>query len=1548
MPESVAERVARLKGAGSAETVAQRVARLKATPPVSTLSEPAGPPAPDYFARQPAAPPKPQGFHDNVMAELDSLNRKRVNGGVDPLDVAAAEKERAALAADPNEAERVRLLTGGRPITSPEDAAAFMGSNERWQAEQKVAPPALSTAESVMMKVGGPAAKLMSRVIPGKQGFEKGEGDQTYAGLQQEASRRFGAGEDGRGENIGGRLLSGVGELVPALTVARGPLSLGAYSGIQAPEGEGLKAAATGTALGWMGGKVNAAIAKSAVLSRLPEWGHRMVAETANNILIGAAARGGDFSEADVDTVLGIVQAVLTKNPGITQGRLQAEADIMVGAYPRLRRGVDNRRADRAYTAAEQRAGMADPARPEAEAYREAMGAGAEQASDAAWLDEQAAGQRRVDDARARVPEMYNYGRAPIQAGRVVSDPLMGTREVPPGGEAPNPAPAGNESVSVRTDYGRAPAAPQPDVLGVVPGVGSLPVDPRSPGARGVRPVSPVADYGQAYTLPEPAPSAEPVASPVIQPDPLSPAAPPKQKVGMATDVPTSRPTARPKGKGMARPKAPKPMTQAQAGAAKARYIAEGGNLAHVISEGRLKAAIETGKMPAPRTLPDGTIEAGYDKDAGKKGLIEDGAKSAVAAAEAMDIKVFSSGKDAATGEGYAVGEAPGGQVVEVKAPPKPVAPAASADADLPAYLRNVTPTAPKVKDPFGKGGGNRQPRMDNPERGAVVMPDLAKALKAAARGIGRAGNGVAGAVSNLDPFKRMITVVRQRGPLGQRVAEYAERALDAQLPYRKYVGDSEDAALGATSADQAHDLSRPNILPGKNYGPSMALEALEGRLPTTGPVKAAVDATRQHLDKSLEYKHDIGWTRDVSSTALNPQTNRQHRVVNAQPIPRQSGAAPRMIAPDGIAMLRSGNYKAWEDAAVDMNQGVQPEAEVRAIFKGMHDALTGIGPDAVVAQSAAESARGLKRMPGWIIGKSGEPVELLVSNLHQYNTSFARNSRARVGVTQGGFGQGATDKVGQLREAWSKAGNNPAEFDNLMRALHEVPVETPFRTAGEPGLGVRRGVGSFFNLLRSAKLSANFATSGLGEVITGPAATSGRLLDHAKGMLRTLLNPAAVRRGLHGRGIDTTTHVNRTVRTGRELSDSANKAANMIREVGSTWMENIQRDLAGAGAEEFVKRTSDPAYKASEGDVRDMMGLGFSENQARRFLNHTLGETRAARVVSRFIRRKIQEAQGSNTSGAQLSRFEHLRAGRVALAFQKYGWMVGRNVVKRGAVSVKMLGQGIAQGDWYKASAGVGGVVKVLAGASAATTINSLASALFLGGDEAFEVEWNKLTSNPIGYSVDSLLYGIGAGVMGGLVRQINDDGSLENMIFPYVAVREGLQVLGVVDGAQYEGRNFFQRVGVWTNRNVPMVRSFTTGLLSELWSDDNRQQMTAAKRGYYDYLKQNGLNVKMSGGERDEFDVAMTRLNRAIGVGRDPKEWGDLLREAAMGARDAGKEYPWESVAASLRGKRLLTDLKAPQRAALRRHVGDDAMDALVAHDALLGRVADSVSGE
>lgn len=275
------------------------VASSDASPAIETLDDAlaAGVTSVDFLAGGKVKPADP----DTHIIEL--ANRVRMEREGDP---------------DEGKSERDRLLLGSPQVGPPvpfADADTARGYLARVAQEAKAKPPeGLSVAEALAVKLAGPSARLLSRVVPGEMD------DKMYGMAQAEAQKAI--------PGVTGKVLGAVGELAPAMAVVGAaaplvgaPAALGTYSAVQAPEGERLKAFATGAALGKAGEWMSGALIRTGALDRLPESVVRLIDQAGSNILLGAAARGGDFSEAGADAIVGGIMAAFLKNPALREAR---------------------------------------------------------------------------------------------------------------------------------------------------------------------------------------------------------------------------------------------------------------------------------------------------------------------------------------------------------------------------------------------------------------------------------------------------------------------------------------------------------------------------------------------------------------------------------------------------------------------------------------------------------------------------------------------------------------------------------------------------------------------------------------------------------------------------------------------------------------------------------------------------------------------------------------------------------------------------------------------------------------------------------------------------------------------------------------------------------------------------------------------------------------------------------------------------------------------------------------------------------------------------
>lgn len=233
--------------------------------------------------------------------------------------VALANRVRMEREADPDKADRDRLLLG-TPQVGPPVPFTDVGSAHGYLtrvAQESAESPKMGVGTALATKVLGPTAHFIDRIVP----FVPSRmDDKMYEYGQSEAKRAI--------PGITGKVLGSVGELAPAIAVVGaaapfigGAAALGTYSAVQAPEGERLKAFATGAALGKAGEWMSKAIINARALDFLPERVVHALDQYGSNILLGAAARGGDFSEAGADAIVSTFIAAFTKNPALREAR---------------------------------------------------------------------------------------------------------------------------------------------------------------------------------------------------------------------------------------------------------------------------------------------------------------------------------------------------------------------------------------------------------------------------------------------------------------------------------------------------------------------------------------------------------------------------------------------------------------------------------------------------------------------------------------------------------------------------------------------------------------------------------------------------------------------------------------------------------------------------------------------------------------------------------------------------------------------------------------------------------------------------------------------------------------------------------------------------------------------------------------------------------------------------------------------------------------------------------------------------------------------------
>lgn len=238
--------------------------------------------------------------------------------------------------------------------------------------------------------------------------------------------------------------------------------------------------------------------------------------------------------------------------------------------------------------------------------------------------------------------------------------------------------------------------------------------------------------------------------------------------------------------------------------------------------------------------------------------------------------------------------------------------------------------------------------------------------------------------------------------------------------------------------------------------------------------------------------------------------------------------------------------------------------------------------------------------------------------------------------------------------------------------------------------------------------------------------------------------------------------------------------------------------------------------------------------------------------------------------------------------------------------------------------------------------------TSLAYGGMSGLKIKMHEAEDEPFKFLTESFLSSISGPAyllwQGKTRKGIGGYGEqAARLAFPY-AVMNDLNDMAMGFG-QYKDRSTFQRIGMFLKNKTPGTRAIGTGLAMFGLSQQNQkldESIKALSRWRRDALGFSENRDYLNEDERKSFRMHIKQAIDAMKVGDQEKfneEW-----MAAAGEQDmtkVGQSFKSRKVLIGPSGSALTTD----QKDALRRHIGDDAYDALEYYDLMLDQAASGV---
>lgn len=613
------------------------------------------------------------------------------------------------------------------------------------------------------------------------------------------------------------------------------------------------------------------------------------------------------------------------------------------------------------------------------------------------------------------------------------------------------------------------------------------------------------------------------------------------------------------------------------------------------------------------------------------------------------------------------------------------------------------------------------------------------------------------------------------------------------------------------------------------------------------------------------------------------------------------------------------------------------PAARVRTGLSEIKAEFDAPGSQQTVHRIAQEFERKFPKFPTDLkIGGVWTPI--LHAKPFEYLQNAALSTAQRVAFLER-VPQGT---LGQLREGVVSELKNPKAFDELVRALHGLPVDapmdifTPGSAAGMVASGVNRALGDVFSPL---KLTAS-AIYNIPETFLGNTPAFFGWKNFLKGVIElrgrrnALETMGAINKNIYNWSFDPKAPIRSVMADFR----------NGVRKVTlQQFFNEMQEMLAASTGQVFAERAQGGRLSAREKSLfaDTARAMGF-ERPAAESMSQGRGTTDQ---YGDFTRRAASFATGGNMMPAEGSRFGGSRMLGGLFRFQSYPMMKlnAHNKAWRNAV------EAVESGSGRRIASSSEQLAKFLFGTAAQGAATAYLAALLRGGETGTEIKTEEAKDEPGEFLLDSLLSGIG-----GPISAINyavGSGQGADLLNP-----ENINLGKTFPGSIYmeltelfRGKGAFKdlsmpdALGKYVAEKVPAGRIGRTALAAVGLSQHNTD-LDESIRAFYRWRREElgytQEKSELSEDSRREFRQYMKKAVEKI------KQGQDFVPEIVKAAGTEGASR--KALASSMRAR---TILKAPdgkklspeQEDALKKRIGEKAYDRIFWHDAMVEAVAD-----
>lgn len=816
------------------------------------------------------------------------------------------------------------------------------------------------------------------------------------------------------------------------------------------------------------------------------------------------------------------------------------------------------------------------------------------------------------------------------------------------------------------------------------------------------------------------------------------------------------------------------------------------------------------------------------------------------------------------------------------------------------------------------RASGEPSPRVDSPDDLPPQVnysgPSLAGAIKAA-KGLSEAFTASGLKRNTIDLWSKRLYQVVGDLPGGKAAAVKARATLDRA---RSLMGEFEadrarfySAIRGRTPAAKATRKSFEEVTWDGNTGFARIQQLFDKKVPPRAHEAAAINAyARAFLDtgkaaQAAGYQIRVG-TKMVNFTA-DPNRLR----------------APRVGTRD-MHWLAQRPDDAWTKALADDIAALNPGMTAKQIL----NELDNWGERGIAKRGLAEDARSIENFPTHWKTPDGQVIQLLETDPSRLIDAVTQRFPARIAYVEN-FGQGGIppefkELMGQSGDVGKQAGQN------LFRALNGMPLDAVGGSAARPGSFaslVQRSASIPWSMYKGAKLQlaplANLPeTVGKARAIAGGNPlkfikagfdvsflnkNSGAVLDDlakrgafTRDVMDWYWNKSDIPETLNRYVINTTSAVNRAVNEFNERLSAR---------MSQMWSESLK------------------AGKGGPIDKMRLKVLDFTDTEIEAILKGKASPAQYDAVIGRAT----EWAQASTSQTAERSRAGGTKWWNTITIADRFAQMnINRNF---GAMSKAIKVAADGNSTWKDRMGAVAFATDLTAGQMSAAATTLILRAAVVGGAGVLT---DKAFGSPVGLA-DFLSEAATYALLGGPIQSVvgaasQDRGnsvaeSLGSTILPVGAVQEAVDAFHGT--GRYQDMATIEKATTFLKSSQPLT-SVAVNVMGTVGLADNNPKLNGAIREFWKWRENYAPTSRTipAPGETDAFRSNMRKAAKAIQAGSDPAEF---VREA-LGERDA------TSFAASLRKRKLVSNLKPEQQKHLTEYLGEATVLELRNYDNLL----------